>query len=197
MSSQQDRSAKSSTSESKRPTDGHATAEAVEVPKASLIKQKLSIVGHYLMLGLAPVLSIIALAIAIYAVTQNQSGEEQLSKSKSKIDNLNASLLATKSELDKLKAAIAQTNGLQDDVDKKQDERVNKIIQNVTPLQVKLKMFPTLEEQLRQAAMASAVAPAAASGIPVASPVAAPAEKQAIPQVKAMKEAIEKYNKNN
>jgi uncharacterized protein YoxC len=197
MSSQQERSTKSSSSESKRPTDSHATEEIVESPKASLMKQKLTVVGHYVMLGLAPVISICALVIAVYAVTGNQSGEEQLNKSKVKIDNLNTTLLATKSELEKLKAVIAQTNGLEEDVNKKQDERVTKIIQNITPLQMKLKIFPTLEEQLRQAAIASAVAPAVASGVPVASAVAATTDKTPTPHVKAMKEAIDKYNKNN
>jgi uncharacterized protein YoxC len=197
MSSQQARSTKNSASESKRPADSHATEDAAEAPKTSLLNQKLTVAGHYIMLGLAPALSICALVMAVYALTEDHSAEEQLSRVKLKIDSLNLSLSATKSELEKLKAVIAQTNGLQDDVNKKQDERVTKIIQNIIPLQVKLKIFPTLEEQLRQAAATSAVPPAAASSVPAASAVAATAAKQLLPQVKVMKEAIDKYNKNN
>jgi hypothetical protein len=108
--------------------------------------------------------------------------------------------------VEKLKTAIAQANVLQAEANKKQDEQAVKIIQNITPLQVKLKILPTLEEQLRQAAAASAVVPTAASAVAAtsvasavvaASAVAAPAVKQHLPQVKVMKEAIEKYNKEN
>jgi hypothetical protein len=207
MSSPQDRRPKSSSADSNRPSDSRATEEAAEVPKTSLLKQNLAVAKRYILLGFAPAISICALAIAVYALTQNQSGDEQLSMSKFKIDGLNLSLSSTKAELEKLKAAVAQANGLQEEVNKKQDERAMKIIQNLTPLQVKLKISPTLEEQLRQAAAASAIAPAVASSVAAASAVAssvavasavAPTNtKQTLPQVKVMKEAIEKYNKNN
>jgi hypothetical protein len=206
MSSPKDRSPRSSLSDSKRPSDSHATEEAEEVPQTSPLKQKLALAGHYAMLGLAPAISICALFVAVYAVNQNQSGEEQLNRSQLKIDSLNLSLSATKGEVEKLKTAIAQANVLQAEANKKQDEQAVKIIQNITPLQVKLKILPTLEEQLRQAAAASAVVPTAASAVAAtsvasavvaASAVAAPAVKQHLPQVKVMKEAIEKYNKEN
>jgi hypothetical protein len=178
-------------------TESLVTEGSAEAHKASQMKQKLTLIGHYLSLGLAPFISICALIIAIYAVSENKSGEDQLNKSKARIENLNVSLSATKSELEKFKIAIVQINGLQEDLHKKEDERMAKIIQNVTPLQVKLKIFPTIEEQLRQVATTSAVAPAVASSVSVASAVAATAEKTKNPQVKAMKEAIDKYNKNN
>jgi hypothetical protein len=204
MISQKDRSPKSSPSDSRRPSDRHEIEEVAETPKPNPWKQKLTLAGHYIMLGLAPFIAICALAIAVYAITQNQSGEDQLSMSKIKIDSLNLSLSATKGELEKLKVAIAQKNGFQEEVNKKQDERVMKIIQNVTPLQVKLKISPTLEEQLRQAEATSAVAPAIASSVTAASAASSVAAasavanaKHSLPQVKVMKEAIEKYNKNN
>jgi hypothetical protein len=207
MSSPQDRRPKSSSSDSNRPSDSRATEEAAEVPKTSLLQQNLAVAKRYIMPGLVPSISICALVIAVYALTQNQSGDEQFNKTKIKIDGLNLSLSATKGELEKLKAAVAQTNLLQEDVNKKQDERAMNIIQNVTPLQVKLKISPTLEEQLRQTAAASAIAPAVAPSVAAASAVApsvaaasavAPTNtKQPLPQVKVMKDAIEKYNKNN
>jgi len=197
MSSHQEKGEKNASTDSRRPTDGRATEEVAEAPKLSPLRQKLTLVGHYIMLGLAPVISVCALGVAVLAVTGNQSGEEQLSKSMAKIDSLNVSLSTTKSELEKLKVAIVQEKGLQEEERKKQEERLAKIVQNVTPLQIKLKISPTLEEQLRQAAAASAVIPTAASSAVATSAVAATPEKKPIPQVQVMKEAIEKYNKNN
>jgi tetrahydromethanopterin S-methyltransferase subunit B len=149
------------------------------------------------MLGLVPVLSVIALAIGVVAITGNRSVEEQLSKYTTKIENLNASLTFSKIELEKLKTSIAQEKSFQEEERKKVDEKIEKIIHNLTPLQVKLKMFPTLEDQLRLAAMTSAVVPATASSVPATSAVASVTEKKPTKQVQVMKEAIEKYNKNN
>ena len=196
MSSHQERSDKSPTSDTKRPSDSRATEEVAEAPKVSPLRQKLTLAGHYAMLGLAPFIAVCALIVAVFAVTGNQSGEEQLGKSKAKIENLNTALLATKSDLDKLKASIALDKAMQDDERKKQEERIGKIIQNITPLQMKLKISPTLEDQLRQVA-SSAIVPAAVSSVPAVAAVATSAEKSSLPQVKVMKEAIEKYNKNN
>ena len=140
MSSHQERSDKSPTSDTKRPSDSRATEEVAEAPKVSPLRQKLTLAGHYAMLGLAPFIAVCALIVAVFAVTGNQSGEEQLGKSKAKIENLNTALLATKSDLDKLKASIALDKAMQDDERKKQEERIGKIIQNITPLQMKLKI---------------------------------------------------------
>lgn len=198
MSSHQESGDKSATSDTKRPTDSRAAEDTAEAAKIDPLRQKLALVGHYAMLGLAPFISVCALIVAVLAVTGNQSGEEQLSKSKARIDSLSTTLSATKSDLEKLKASITQDKALQEEERKKQEEQVARIIQNITPLQMKLKISPTLEDQLRQAAATSAVMPAATSGVPAISAVAAaPTEKPLLPQVKVMKDAIDKYNKNN
>ncbi len=197
MVSHHERGEKSSAANSKHPTDSQFEDEKVEAPKVSPIRQKLALTGHYIMLGLVPVISVISLAIGVVAVTGNRSGEEQLSKSLAKIDSLNASMTVSKNELDKLKASLAQEKSIQEEERKKLDEKMEKIIHNITPLQVKLKIFPTLEDQLRQAAMTSAVLPGTASNVVAASAVSSSTEKKPASQVQIMKEAIEKYNKNN
>lgn len=76
-----------------------------------------------------------------------------------KIDSLSASLLASKTGLEKFKVAIAQQKSLHEGESNKQDERAMQIVQSVSKLQVKMKISPTLEEQLLQPASASAVTP--------------------------------------
>jgi|GEM_PF-6099284 hypothetical protein len=193
MSSHQEKGEKNPTTDSKRPSDSRATEEVVEAPKLSPLREKLTLVGHYIMLGLAPVIAVCALGVAIAAVIGNQAGEEQLSKSIAKIDSLSVSLASTKGELEKLKVSIAQEKGLQEEERKKQEERLAKIVQNITPLQLKLKISPTLEEQLRQTVAVSAVMPTATSS----TTATVTAEKKPSSQVQVMKEAIDKYNKNN
>ena len=197
MVSHHEKGEKSTAPDNKHPSDNRSAEEKTDTPKVSPIRQKLSLIGHYILLGLVPVISVISLAIGVFALTANRSGEEQLGKSIAKIESLNASLSASKAELEKLKVSIAQENILQEEERKKMDDKMAKIVQNITPLQVKLKIFPTLEDQLRQASMASAVLPAVASSVPAANAVSNSNEKKPLSQVQVMKEAIEKYNKNN
>lgn len=117
---------------------------------------------------------------------------------------MSASLLASRAELEKLKVAMAQQKSVHEAENNKQDERAAQIIQNVSKLQVKMKISPTLEEQLYQAASAAAVTPLVvnAASVPVAAvPVAATAgvstgaDKKPGAQVQILKEAINKFNK--
>lgn len=176
-----------------------AAPDSAAPAKADLLRAKLKLAGHYAMLGLAPLVAVIALVVAVIAMTDNQASLEQLNKATARIDSLNSSLAASRNELDKLKLAAAKESALQKEELAKHDERMLKIIQNITPLQTKLKISPTLEEQLRQAASAVVAAssvPHAASAV-ASAPVAAPAsaENKISPRVQAMKDAIEKYNK--
>lgn len=202
--------------------------------KKELLQIKLKRILGYVMLGLAPTVAVIALVVAVLAMMGNQSGREQIGKDAAVIAGLNANLSASKLELEKLKVTLATMQkdmALQSEKSKKQDELVAKIVQNITPLQMKLKISPTLEAQLLQAAsgVASAVSAAPRVATPPAHetktpmheheaksakpakpkpasvpPDAAPASSAAdtpkgekpplSPQVKAMKEAIEKFN---
>lgn len=135
-------------------------------------KSKLKVIGHYILLGLTPVIALAALGVAVFAMMGTHSGESQLSKSATKIENLNASLSATKTELDKLKLSLAHEKSVQENAQeeerKKQEKLLAKIVQNITPLQVKLKISPTLEAQLRQEGTALPDLPASATPTPAA-----------------------------
>jgi hypothetical protein len=69
---------------------------------------------------------------------------------------LNTSLSDTKGELENFKFAMAREKTMRSQERKQVGERDTKIIQNVGCLQAKLKVFPTLEHQLRQADSSSA-----------------------------------------
>lgn len=204
--------------------------------KADKIRLQMKVVAHYVLLGLGPLLAIAALAVAVMALMGNRSGHEQLEQNAAAIANLTASLAASKAEVDKLKLNALKETAAQTERLKKMDERMNLVIQNVIPLQVKLKMSPTLDQQLSLPASAvvapvahlsppAAVhapaahtqaaptiakktpakaaapaphaehAPAKATAAPVAKPAKPDGDKELSPQVRAMKEAIERYNK--
>ena len=148
-------------------------------------KSKIKVIGHYILLGLTPVIAIAALGVAVFAMMGTHSGESQLSKSATKIENINASLAATKAELDKLKIALAQEN-VQEEERKKQEKLLARIVQNITPIQVKLKISPTLEAQLRQDPDGSSVLPASTAPTSAVAPVAsskavAPSKQPVVP----------------
>jgi DNA-binding protein H-NS len=179
--------------------------------KADLVRLKLKLISSYVIDGFAPFVAVIALIVAMVAVNGNKSGQAQLSQSAAKIDSMaakvdsmSAILLASRAELEKLKAAKAQENALQQEENKKQDERLTPVIQSISKLQVKMKISPTLEEQLHQPASAAAATPFAASAVsvpaaavavPAKADVATGADKKPGAQVQILKEAINKFNK--
>lgn len=209
--------------------------EAKATPsKADKIRLQMKVVAHYALLGLGPLLATAALVVAVMALMGNRSGHDQLEQNATAIANLTASLAASKAEVDKLKLNALKETSAQNERFKKMDERVNLVIQNVIPLQVKLKMSPTLDQQLSLPASAVAApiahqpapaathapvapataqksaakaappphvehapakAPAKSSAAPAAKPVKPDGDKELSPQVRAMKEAIERYNK--
>jgi hypothetical protein len=142
--------------------------------KADLLLAQLKIVGRYVLYA-APVIAIAALAVAMVAIKNNssQADRAKLQELTAKVDLLNASLSDAKGELDTLKFAMGREKAAQADERKKVDARNEMIVQGVTRLQLKLKVSPTLETQLQQAASAPAIAPSAANTAPA--PVVAPA----------------------
>lgn len=165
--------------------------------QADLVRLKLKLISNYVLDGFAPFVAVIALIVAVIAVNGNKSGQAQFSQNAARMDSMSASLLASKAELEKLKAAMTQEKFLQQEANKKRDEQVAAIIQNISKLQVKMKISPTLEEQLQQPASASAVTPfvASAAPIPAKADVETGADKQPGAQLQILKEAINKFNK--
>lgn len=195
--------------------------------KADLARAKLKVFARYAMLAFAPVVSLAALVVAMMAASDHHSQSEgaSLKEMTSRIESLNASLSETKGELDNLKFATAREKAVRAEERKKADERDTRIVQSLSHLQSKLKVSPTLEDQLREAASAQVAtfATASAASAPtvaadklpltenspaVSKPIAtvekpiaaAPKSKSKTPdktpaQVKALKETIEKFNK--
>jgi hypothetical protein len=188
-------------------------------------RARLQLIGHYAMLGFAPVVSVLALIMAVLAYTGNQSTRAQLAGANSRIDNLDAIQSESRGELDIFKIPLVREKAALAEDRKKLAEHEAVIVRNVTQLQIQMKVAPTLEEQLREGA-ASQVAPAPASAPVAAAPVAAsapaaapvsktekqPIAKQTVPagkpapaptsaekaaKAQALKKAIEDFNKNS
>jgi hypothetical protein len=192
--------------------DRNSDTEEVAAPVQSDMRAKLKIAAHYAMLGFAPVVSVVALVIAVVAVSGNSSKSDraQLSEYAARIESLNASLSETRNELENHKLAMVREKSQHADERKKADEYDAKVVQNISRLQAKMKVSPTLEEQLREAEKVPASAPVVgnAASAPVTAPAATVAEKKppipepvikqsekTAPQVKALKEAIQKFNR--
>jgi hypothetical protein len=201
----------------------NAEEEESTPSKSDLARARLKVIARYAMIGFAPVVSVAALIVGVIAIsnTQSQSDRTKFGELESRIDNLNANLSETKSELENLKFTQSREKTIRGEEHKKLDEQDAKIIQNVTRLQTKLKVSPTLEEQLRAPAPASSPAPVGAASAPAVAPVSPTANKtqavtseqavakkpvvvttpkpkaadNASDQVKALREAIEKFNK--
>lgn len=157
---------------------------------------KLKLAAHYVMLGFAPLVAVAALVVALMAMSGNRASEEQANKAIAAADSLGKSLEATKSEMEMLRLAIAQEKNGDEEERRKQDELAAKIVQNISQLQTKLKVSPTLELQLQPPASAPVAAPAAApAAAPGAAAGATGVSRKPAPEVQAIKEAIEKFNR--
>lgn len=209
-----------------RNRDRDADEDTAPASKSDLVRAKLKPVAHYAMIGFAPAASVAALIVAVIAVANNQSQPDrtQLNELTSRIDSLNASLSDTKGELENFKFAMAREKTMRGEERKKVDERDMKIVQNVSRLQAKLKVSPTLEDQLRESTSTPVAASSVVASVPTVTPasqaiekksaatasepataakkpaVAAPKSKpeaadKTSAQVKALKEAIDKFNK--
>lgn len=189
-------------------------------------KQKLKRILVIVVSGLSPVLALFAIGVAVYALSGSRTERTQTEKYASAIEATNAGLAASRQELDKLKlsaAALARENAELTDKLKKQEALLARVVQNITPVQARLKMAPTLESQLQQLAsgVASVPVPSAEAGAArdgkkklqmsaqepaaqqhsVKHPAAAnksqkpfKPERELSPEAKAMKEAIERFN---
>lgn len=142
--------------ESEKPSDdkkgGDSSTPSNAEPARMLVRMKLKLIANYAMDGLIPAVAVIALIVAVMAINGNKSGLAQLGKATAMIDSLSASLLASNRELEKLKTTMAAEKSMQEQENKNQNEMMKKIIQNVSPIQSKMKITPTLQEQLLQPA---------------------------------------------
>lgn len=153
---------------------------------------------QYAIPAIALIVAIGALVFAVLTGNGSKGNQEQLGKAEAKIEALTASLTATKGELDQFKALWAQEKALREKVRKEQDDLTTRIVQNIVPIQTKLKLKPTLDEQLQQPMSIPAAVPVANThaATPSAHLVTETApEAKPSPQVQAVKKAIEQFNK--
>lgn len=232
MADHQEEEAKPGASDGKKPVAGKASAEGGASSKSQAMQMKLKKVLGYAVMGFAPVVALTALGIAVSVLLGNQSAHTQLHNDAVAIERLNSALAVSKIELERLKVAAAKESAAQNEKLKQQDGELMKLTQSIIPLQIKLKISPTLGDPVLPASLsepqpavvhpvpvkekvvvhsppevshkaipkkakAAAVEPHAASAVaaPVKSSESSEADKKLSPQVRAMKEAIEKFNK--
>ena len=150
---------------------------------------------NYVLDGFPPVIAVIALVAAVFALNESRSLRAQLSTAVAKIESLSTSTgfasredfdkvkasvegidkgKASIEELDKVKAVMAQEKITHEAELARQSERNTKIIQGVSKLQVKMKVSPTLEAQMREPVVVPVAAPAPSAAVKAAiAPVAA------------------------
>lgn len=116
--------------------------------KADKVSQKLNLIAGYVLDGFAPVVAALALILVVMNFQSAQSSYVQTSQANAKLEKLSAELAVSKSELEKLKNLMMQEKLNKEKDFKIQEERTNKVTQNVSQLQIKMKISPTLEEQL-------------------------------------------------
>lgn len=165
-------------------------------PKAESGRSRLRSILRFAMLGFAPLIAIIALAVAGYAVSANRVSQAQLGSTTLQLKNLNAALATSKTEIANLKNLVANLGAKQEKEKKNQEVLTQQIVQGVSKLQAKAKIKPTLEEQLQQPASSPAATPPAASVKAITSVAETESPKKNKSQVQAIKEAIEVFNKN-
>jgi hypothetical protein len=174
------------------------SAQSEEAPHS-----RLKPILHYAMLGFAPFVAVLALILAALALGKVHTMQALLDTTNASLNQANAALSISQLQLKKLESAEVPEKAAYEAAEKKQDELTAKIIQNLTPLQTKLKIHPTLEEQLNPPASAVPAAPvAAAAPVPAAQkpepkkpePKPKKPEPKQSPQVKSMLDAIHKFN---
>ena len=155
--------------------------DAAEPVEGGSLRARLKVIAHYALLT-APVVALLALALAIAALFLGRSAPPQADDSSARIESLSASLTETKNELESLKFTLARERSQRAEERKKAEEREAAIIEHVSRLQTKLKVAPTLEEQLKAAesvpvhfAPVAAPVPAAAAAAPAHAVTSAPA----------------------
>jgi cell division protein FtsB len=191
MSSENENEAASATPEKGKSAGSAASA------KAGSKGEKMQKVVQYAIPAVTLVIAIAAAVFAMLAGNGSKASQEQLSKADAKIEALTASLAAAKGEVDQLKALVAQDRALREKVRKEQDELVARIVQNIVPIQTKLKLKPTLDEQLHQPMSVPVAAPEVTSHAATPAPAVAATNSDAkpSPQAQAVKKAIEQFNK--
>ena len=150
------------------------------------------LLARYIMLGFAPFVAVLALMFAIISMARIPAMQAKISDAESKVHKLEADLKSSRLELEKLQDALQQEKTALAQGDRIHAGLTAQIVQNVTQVQARLKIHPTLEQQLGQ----TGAAPTVSGIVPPAgtATTAKAAEPQATDQAKVMLDAIKKFN---
>lgn len=163
--------------------------DAAEPVEGGSLRARLKMIAHYALLT-APVVALLALALAIAALFLGRSAPPQADDSSAHIESLSASLTETKNELESLKFTLARERSQRAEERKKAEEREAAIIRHVSRLQAKLKVAPTLEEQLKTAESVPVHAAPVAAPVPAAAAAAPAHAVTSAPEVAETKPAV-------
>jgi hypothetical protein len=151
----------------------------------------------YISLALG-VLSLVLAAGALYVV---RSGQEKVVEAAARVNELSQRLAAANEAFSRYQASVKQQKALENETNKRLDERDALIIHALTQVQTRLKVSPTLEKMLEPVG-----APAGAPAPEAATAAAAPQAPKAPPpetakdkihsQVQGIRDAIRKFNEN-
>ena len=145
-------------------------------------------------------LGVLSLALAAGALYVVRSGQEKIVEAAARVNELSQRLVAANEAFSKYQASVKQQKALENETNKRLDERDALIIHALTQVQTRLKVSPTLEKMLEPVgAPAGAPAPEAAAAAAPRAPKAPPPEtaKDKIhSQVQGIRDAIRKFNEN-
>jgi hypothetical protein len=141
--------------------------------KAEMRRLKFKKIADYVMDALLPLVAVIAVIIAVMALNVAKSNRTEFGQSSSTLDHLNTNLKSLKSEVEKLKLALQQEKMLHAQLISKQEEQTRLLVQHVSKLQDKLKISPTLELLMLQAASTVVVQGAIPAAVAASQPVTA------------------------
>lgn len=136
-----------------------ADASGAKPSKLDVLRVKLKGVTHYLRLGIVPGIAVLGVGLGFWALLQNSANKHRIESDAAVIEELRTTLAMSRKEFEKLKTAVQKEKAAHNEKLKKYEERIVKIIENLTPIQVKLRISPTLEQQLNPPAAVSIVSP--------------------------------------
>lgn len=100
----------------------------------------------YLISSITPTLALIALALAAFIFFKTQSTHQQIIHLGSEIEKQKAALNDYAKEINALKSSMAQHQSTQQELQKRHDQQMREVIQGVSQIQNRMKIFPTLDD---------------------------------------------------
>ncbi|MFA6014404.1 MAG: hypothetical protein WC742_05005 [Gallionellaceae bacterium] len=136
-----------------------ADASCAKPSKLDALRVKLKVLTHYLGLGFVPGIAVFGVVLGSWALIQNSANKHRIESDAAVIEELRTTLAMSRKEFDRLKTVVHKEKTVHGEKLKKHEERIAKIVENLTPIQVKLRISPTLEQQLNPPEAVSIVPP--------------------------------------